>query len=104
MCSELRDSLNKIYVERGTSNLDNQRTYSVLKHGDLVRLSRYGELVGDDDHGLRPFSRERVAVVDALKHVVLSVRIEVRRRLVQEQEVRGARAHQGARDCDALPL
>lgn len=106
MSSELCDSLQRCRIKLEHRRFAASTTYPILKHSDLVRLARYGELVGDDNDGFRAFPRDWVATqeVDVLEHVLLGVCIQVGGRLVQEQEISGFCTHQGARNRDTLPL
>ena len=80
-------------------------TYPVFEHGDLVRAPGDGQLVGDDDRRLGALSRGRAThSAQGLEDFVLCVRIEVRGRLVEQDEVRACCAHESARDREALPL
>ena len=71
---------------------------AVIEHGDLIRHAHGGEAVGDEN-------RDAIAceLAEMLEHFGLGLRIHGSGGLIEHQHV-GARAHEGARQRNLLPL
>lgn len=70
---------------------------AVFEHHDLIRARHRGEPVRDQQHGAAPRR-----LLDRLAQRSLVVRVELRRRLVEQQHL--GTAQQGPRDGEPLPL
>jgi hypothetical protein len=91
----------------GTKRNRKEETHPILQHEDFVSAASGRETMCGKDDGLAPLAGSRARqLIYRVEDRILRVPVEGGRRLVEHQEVDlgPTRAHERARDGDALPL